>query len=319
MWLSTAARLGLRVCRSGDVYAATDGRGTLALGTPETLDADDCLAQMIFHELCHSLVQGPSSFEQPDWGLDNETDRDLVLEHACLRAQALLAGRYGLREVLAPTTDHRAYYDALPPDPRSGPPNDASVALARVAIARAERPPWAPHLLAALEATAAMAEAARPYAVPGSLWERVGPRPEPHPSGLPPHPANTDSTCGQCAWRREGERRTRCVQAERTVDPRWPACERFEPTLDCRACAACCREAYDVVELGAREPFARRHPELVRHVDGRIVLPRVDGRCLALDGDGPYSCRHYDDRPRTCRDLAAGSANCADARRRAGV
>lgn len=319
VWLTTAARIGLSVTRSPHVFASTDGRGTLALGTDDTLDADDCLAQMIFHELCHSLVEGPESFERPDWGLENEDDRDLVREHGCLRAQALLAGRYGLREVLAPTTDHRAFYDALPADPLAGDARDRSITLARAAVSRAERWPWAPHLLAALEATAAMAQAARPYAVAGSLWERTKPRPAPHPSGLPSHSSPPERTCHECAWARPGRTRPRCVQAERAVDPSWPACERFEPALDCQSCGACCREAYDVVELGPRDPFAKRHPELLARRDGRLVLARVDGRCPLLEGEGPFACRHYDDRPRTCRELERGSPNCRDARRRLGM
>lgn len=317
VWLTAAARVGLRVTRSTEVYASTDGRGTLALGTAETLDADDCLAQMIFHELCHSLVQGPDSFELVDWGLDNESDRDLVREHACLRVQALLAGRYGLRELLAPTTDHRAFYDALDADPMAG--GDGSVALACIAATRAERPPWAPHLLEALDATATMAEAVGAYAGADSLWALARPRPPLHPSGLPAHPAAGDRTCGGCAWKQEGRARPRCVQAERAIDPAWPACERYEPPLDCRTCAACCREAYDVVEVGRREPFARLHPERLARVDGRLVLARVGGRCPLLEGEGRYACGLYEDRPRSCRELALGSRNCRDARRRLGM
>lgn len=159
VWLAAARRVGLRVERAPEVHAATDGRGTLVIGTPETLDSDDCLAQMIFHELCHSLVQGRASFEAADWGLDNESDRDLVREHACLRLQAALAARHGLRRVLAPTTDHRAFYDALGDDPLA-PSGDPSVVLAREALARAAEPPWAPHLEAALRATGAIARLA---------------------------------------------------------------------------------------------------------------------------------------------------------------
>ncbi|NLY95693.1 MAG: YkgJ family cysteine cluster protein, partial [Myxococcales bacterium] len=55
IWLAVARAFGLRVERSDEVYASTDGEGTLTLGTRETLDPDDCLAQMIFHELCHAL------------------------------------------------------------------------------------------------------------------------------------------------------------------------------------------------------------------------------------------------------------------------
>ena len=316
VWLTAAARVGLRVTRSREVYASTDGRGTLALGAAETLDADDCLAQMIFHELCHSLVAGPASFEEIDWGLDNESARDLELERACLRVQAVLAGRYGLRELLAPTTDHRAFYDALELDPLAG--EGGSITLARSALSRAERPPWAPHLLAALEATARMAEAVRAFAGEGSLWERAQPRPALHPSGLPPHPAPGDRTCGGCAWQTEGRARPRCVQAGRAIDREWPACERYEAELDCRTCAACCREAYDVVEVGPREPFARLHPERLARAGGRLVLARVGGRCPLLEGEGPFACGAYDDRPRSCRELALGSKNCRDARRRLG-
>ncbi len=171
IWRGTARAFGLRVVRSAEVFASTDGRGTLTLGTPATLDPDDCLAQMIFHELCHALVQGPESFERPDWGLDNATDRDLEREHACLRVQAKLAGRHGLRGLLAPTTEHRAYYDALGPDPLAG--DARSVELARRALGRSERPDWAPlhRALRATEQIARLVAEAGPDAQ--SLWARV--------------------------------------------------------------------------------------------------------------------------------------------------
>lgn len=140
VWLAVARGFGLRVSRSSEVYAATDGRGSLVLGEEATLDADDCLAQMIFHELCHACVQGPDNLMEPDWGLDNESARDVEREHACLRLQAALAGTYGLREVLAPTTDYRVYYDALPDDPMAG--DEASAVLARAAALRAAAAPF---------------------------------------------------------------------------------------------------------------------------------------------------------------------------------
>ena len=117
LWLATAARLGFRVERGDSVYASTNGRGVMTLGTHETLDQDDCLAQMIFHECCHWLVEGEETRRAPDWGLDNVTDRDVPREMACLRLQAFLADRHGLRAVLAPTTDFREFHDALPADP----------------------------------------------------------------------------------------------------------------------------------------------------------------------------------------------------------
>ncbi len=177
VWLATAHALGLRVTHSSEVFASTDGAGALILGTRESLDPDDCLGQMVFHELCHSLVQGPESFARPDWGLDNLSERDVLREHACLRVQAVLARRHGLGRVFAPTTDFRAFYDALE-DPLAG--DDPSVQLAAEALERAKGPPWQPHLGRALAATQALAEVVAPFAEPGSLWARyVSPAPEP--------------------------------------------------------------------------------------------------------------------------------------------
>lgn len=316
VWLTAAERIGLKVVRSDEVYASTDGKGVLTIGSEPTLDADDSLAQMIFHELCHSIVEGPESLERPDWGLDNETNCDLVRERACLRLQAHLAAHHGLRLFFAPTTDHRAFYDEISESPLSG--DDESVTLARAGIARSRRWPWAPHVTEALEATGKIAEIAAPFAPRDSLWARVEPKIAKHPSGLPM--GSGEGSCGSCAWQRTQRGRLRCIQAEARVEASWPACERYEPRmLDCRRCGACCREAYGVVEVAPRDPFVRAHPELVQRVDGRIVLLRVDGRCPALEGEREYTCRVYDDRPRTCRDFEIGSANCLEARRRVGL
>lgn len=316
VWMTAAARVGLRLRRSAEVYAATDGAGTLTLGAPETLDADDCLAQMIFHELCHSLAQGAASFEREDWGLDNESDRDLAREHACLRVQAVLARRHGLGSVLAPTTDHRAFYDALGPDPLAG--DDASVVLARLGLRNAEKDPWAPHLGEALIATAMIVQAAAAHAPPSSLLSRLEPPTPRHPSGLFAHAA-PPGTCAECAWRGEHG----CQQTGDEVDPRWPGCERFEAAIECGTCGACCREAYAVVELADDDPFAARHPDLVARADGRLELRRVDDRCPPLEGDGsvaaPYRCALYDERPETCRDFTRAEEHCLDARRRVGL
>ena len=159
IWLTVAARIGFRVERSSDVFASTDGDGVMHIGTPETLDADDCLAQMILHELCHSLVEGAESLALPDFGLDNETSRDTEREHACLRLQAALADPHGLRAALSPTTEFRPYYDQLGDDPLVGSEHDA--VLAREGFRRSESPPWSPHLQAGLRATATVFEAAR--------------------------------------------------------------------------------------------------------------------------------------------------------------
>ncbi len=171
LWLATAASLGIHVVRAPDAYASWDGRGTLTIATPAELDADDCLAQMIFHELCHALVEGPEALTRVDWGLENVDDRDAVREYATLRLQAALADRHGLRQLMAATTDWRAYYDALPEDPLA-PDDDPATPLAQAAYTAATTGPWSPALEAALQATAAIAQATHPFAPPDSLWAR---------------------------------------------------------------------------------------------------------------------------------------------------
>lgn len=174
IWITTAERLGIEIRRDATVFAAWDGERVLTLGTPETLDSDDCLAQLIFHELCHALVEGPSRLHLPDWGLENQDNRDELHEHACLHLQAALADRYGLRQFLAATTDYRPYYAALPAFPLSDPSNPA-VALALPGWERATRGPWAQPLAAALEATAVIQRATNPFAPPQSLWSAPPP------------------------------------------------------------------------------------------------------------------------------------------------
>lgn len=174
LWIDCLSALGFRLRREPGAYATTDGQGTLTIAVDEELDADDCLAQMIFHELCHAAVQGPDSLTQRDWGLDNESDKDVVNEHATLRLQAFLLRPLGLRTYLGPTTDFRAYYDALPADPFEG--DDPAIPMARVALARMGRPPFAPHVGRALRATAdvlfASSTLSRPSSRAGSLSRR---------------------------------------------------------------------------------------------------------------------------------------------------
>jgi len=178
IWLTVAARIGFRVERSAEVYASTDGKGIMTIGAPSTLDPDDCLAQMILHELCHSLIEGAESLGVPDFGLDNESARDVVREHACLRLQAWLTEKYGLRKVLAPTTDFRGYYDRLPEDPLADDADPATV-TAKQGATRSQEAPWAPHLGEGLEATAKVLKvagklgASDPKAIKPPIWSEL--------------------------------------------------------------------------------------------------------------------------------------------------
>jgi hypothetical protein len=161
IWLTVAERIGFRVERSREVYASTDGRGMMVIGAPDTLDPDDSLAQLVLHELCHSLIEGPRSLGVPDFGLDNVTSTDEVREHACLRLQAWLTGKHGLRRVLAPTTSFRGYYNELPEDPLEE--NAPAAVAARRGADRATERPWAPHLEQGLRATAKVMKVAREF------------------------------------------------------------------------------------------------------------------------------------------------------------
>lgn len=321
VWLSTLERIGLRVERTDAAYATTNGRGTVYVGAPHTLDPDDCLAQILFHEVCHAIVQGEANREVPDWGLDNTTERDRFREHACLRLQAALAARHGLRRFLAPTTDYREFYDALPKDPFEGAQGDESIALARAALACADHGPWRTALAEALSATARIVAAARPFATDGDLLSEAPRFDEPrHPTGLTLGPLA--ERCGTCSWfvpfSREGRGRCRLVRAR--VGAPAPACLHWEGALDCTTCGACCREAYGAVEVNARELVVLRHPDLVERAGERMIVRREGPRCAALDThDSRYNCRIYEDRPKTCRDFERGGRHCLDARQRVGL
>ena len=322
VWITAARRIGLRVIRTPDAYAATDGRGTLAIGDATTLDRDDSLAQMIFHELCHSLVEGPESFERPDWGMDNTGPDHDWREHACLRTQFVLTGRHGLRGLFAPTTDFRAFWDTLSGDVLAD-RTDRSTQAAIAALRRAAQPPWAPALTEALEATARIAAAAAPFGDRETLWSAVTPAPAAHPTGLPTGAAGS---CGTCAWRFEQRGISKCRQAAAKVDPTWPGCERYEAALDCQTCGACCRAAYHSVEVARRDPAVKAQPDYIVDRGTYLEIRRNGDRCAALHGgevagekQGRFHCVIYDDRPRTCREFTLGSEHCLTARRRVGL
>ncbi|MCB9665367.1 MAG: YkgJ family cysteine cluster protein [Alphaproteobacteria bacterium] len=315
IWTTCVARLGLELRRSDEVYASWDGRRVLTVSTPDHLDPDDSLAQLLLHELCHALVQGRGNRHRVDWGLDNTDDHaSAVAEHACHRLQAALLDLYGLRALLAVTTSWRPYWDALPADPLAA-CDDPALPLAREAWPEACRGPWAGPLHEALEATARLAEAVRSWAPEGSLWHLTRPR---TPVGLA---ARGDETCATCTWQDDG----RCLAARDVpvpVDPAWPACLRWEPRLtvaDCRTCGACCREGFHVVGVEPDEPLATLRPDLLVTAADATWIPRPGGRCAALAPGEPHTCTIYADRPRACRDFPLGGDACLEARRRVGI
>lgn len=170
VWLGAAAALGYDVTRSADVFASFDGKHTLIISSPEHFDADDSMAQMIFHELCHALVAGPEGRSKPDWGLENVDLRDEVQEHAVNRLQAFLAGSHGLRDFFATTTDFRLYYDALPEDPLAE-GDDPAIPIARHAAHDADQEPWRSALRTALQKTRTLRDLLQDAALPNdSLW-----------------------------------------------------------------------------------------------------------------------------------------------------
>lgn len=169
VWLQAATAMGMRVERDPAVFASWDGCGTLRIGVPESLDPDDCLAQIILHEICHALVEGPASLKKADWGLEIDNSAHRVREHACLRLQAALAAQYGLRDFFAATTAFRRYYDALPEDPLAN-CDDPAVDAARDGWQRASAGSWAAPLHRALQATSDIAAAVRSAAPTDSLW-----------------------------------------------------------------------------------------------------------------------------------------------------
>ena len=317
IWRQAASRVGFNVARTDAAYATSDGRGGIDIGANATLDDDDAFAQLVFHELCHAITEGEGALAKPDWGLDNVPEH-AVREHACLRLQARLADRFGLRAAMAPTTPYRAYYAALPPDPLdAGADDDAAAACAAAACGRFDASLWRAPIEEALAATARAAG--------------IGDR---HPLGFPLGPSG--ESCGTCAWLYEGGRGpavARCRQsapangdgARTARDHR--ACLYWEPVVDCQTCGACCREAYHSVTVSMRDPVVWQEPDLIVRHGARFEIRREGPRCAALNvqegtasaAPGRYACTIYEHRPRPCREFAAGGRHCLDARRRVGL
>jgi len=166
VWLSTAQRLGIHIRRSPLVFSATDGSGRLQLSTRDDLDPDDCLAQMLLHEICHWCTNGEETAQERDWGFDLDGPIDWR-EHAALRLQAWLADQVQLRAMFGPTGGFRQYFDRIPADPLA-PIDDsqweaAVIERAAEAIDRIQQPPWHPHVLEAMKATARIRSVVEPF------------------------------------------------------------------------------------------------------------------------------------------------------------
>ncbi|HRE92332.1 MAG TPA: YkgJ family cysteine cluster protein [Myxococcota bacterium] len=329
VWLECAKRCGFDIARSPEVYASFDGHRTIQLSTRDDFDPDDSLAQLILHELCHALVSAPAGLRLEDWGLDNTSDKDLVFEHATHRLQAHLADRYELRHFFAVTTTWRSYWDRLPRDPL-GDGDDPAIPLARAARIRADAEPFASALRQAFAKTVIMADLARESAPDDSLWRKVSDRVHRrHRHGQPLGPKT--ERCGTCAWGQLSAcelTSPKLPPEHRAAQPDDPACIRWEPILDeaaCAACGACCHKAFHLVTVDEGEPIVLRHPELLtpsgpERLGAAFHIDRPDGFCRALVTSAPpYRCRIYQDRPTSCRDFGAGSANCLEARRRVGL
>jgi len=334
IWIRAAENLGLSINRSAEAFASYDGQGTLTIAQPCDFDADDCLAQMIFHELCHWLVAGRNAKHLSDWGLSNIDDSDLVYEYAAHRLQAALSAPHGLRKFMAVTTDWRPYWDALPEDPlRDG--DDPAIAIAQEGAHLARLEPFHSVLKRSLSATAAIADAVRSAAQPSALWSLTRAR---HRLGsLMAQDVNLN--CGSCAWAAveqdiaTSQTRLKCLQQKSPsgfspeVDSDEQACQRWEPKFtieDCGSCGACCRQGFNLLTVSSEDPFRKLHPELVQlRDDGEHCVPRPDGVCVALAGDGergtPYRCRHYATRPENCAEFEVAGEACLQARRRVGL
>lgn len=343
VWQQCAESLGFKIERTDSAYATSDGKGTIAITHPIDFDNDDSLAQFIFHELCHALVEGPNGEQSSDWGLTSFRSNPWR-EHACLRLQAWLAGQYGLRDFFAPTTDFRtSFWDDLGENPLEAPDAqggrlEKSCIAARIGLQRAFSPRYEGPLNLALSTTQKLIEALHPViaAKPRSdnpqpsLWSLFQ-QPEPlHRLKHATSPAwARQHRCQDCAWFSVGESRNSCVQApKKRLESDEPACSHFEAAkeLDCLTCGACCREAYDRVEVKPREAFVQLHPDWVDREGRHLKIKRVDSHCVALISErkkeeplSHYACQCYFDRPKTCRDFQKGGANCLFARRKLGL
>jgi Fe-S-cluster containining protein len=99
--------------------------------------------------------------------------------------------------------------------------------------------------------------------------------------------------------------------------------------LDCRLCGACCRQASDGRILVPADDIVRwkrtgRADLALQLVPGHFsemaFASRTDGSCVHLGTpDNRNDCSIYAERGSTCRDFEAGSWQCLEFRREAGI
>lgn len=203
VWTELSKQLGFDIVRDPEVFAAFDGDRVLRIGTSETLDPDDSLGQMVLHELCHALVEGPEAMGTPDWGLDFDNPNHRAHEFAALRLQASFADHVAMRNFFGSTTDFRWYFDLIPndslhsrvdPDSVSKafdssifpvPEGDLSLSalesvfaddrsaieMAQKGRLTAEREKWLEPIMTAVNRTASLAKVVREIATEGSIWK----------------------------------------------------------------------------------------------------------------------------------------------------
>ena len=227
---------------------------------------------------------------------------------------------------MAPTTPYRDYYAALPADPLEArlATTDA-VARAAAACARFDASAWRAPIEQALSETAA------------AIGRAEGDARAAHPLGFALGPAaetlrdvRLGCTTAGAASRSRAAGRARPPNGDGARTARGhPACAHWEAIVDCRTCGACCREAYHSVTVSMRDPVVWQEPDLIVRHGPRFEIRREGSRCAALvrsvDRDGlagkaRYALQSiYENRPRPCREFAAGGRHCLDARRRVGL
>lgn len=245
-------------------------------------------------------------------------------DEAAARLAAAHADPYGLRLFWRLPATSLPPFSADPLRESDGP----AAELAQRSYLQSHGTPPAAIIEKAMSATANLAAILRENHCTDSAWDRVRPI---HPLGF--GAGEPSLLCRNCGWflASKDPLRGHCLHARlagrrKTIAATTPSCNRFESPLcddDCGACGACCHRGFSLVPVLPGDHILKVRPDwVVRDTWGRHI-PRPNGQCLALQGDGTsealWRCQIYPDRPRHCRDFTTGSLSCLEARRRAGI